>query len=81
MILPTKHLSPDRALLSLGGEILSILKEPKTISLLWDSFREAKRDNNLEAVVHYDWFVLALDLLYIVDAIRLEKGVLHINKK
>ena len=43
MILPTKHLSEDRALLSLGGEVLRILDEPKTVSSCMEWFRKRSR--------------------------------------
>jgi hypothetical protein len=73
MILPTKHLSENRALLSLGGEVLRILDEPKTVSRVWDEFRKRSRHHET-SLVTYDWFVLALDLLYTLNAIDLEKG-------
>ena len=73
MILPTKHLSEDRALLSLGGEVLRILDEPKTVSRVWDEFRKRSRHRE-DSLVTYDWFVLALDLLYTLNAIDLERG-------
>ncbi|GHO94589.1 hypothetical protein KSF_046370 [Reticulibacter mediterranei] len=45
MILPTKRLGPERAMLTVGAEILSLLTEPKTVSRLWHEFpRDAQRD-------------------------------------
>ena len=36
MILPGKHLKQDRALITIGGEILSILDEPMKVSGIWE---------------------------------------------
>ena len=73
MILPTKHLSEDRALLGIGAEILRLLDEPKTVSRLWHELRHQGRSPPLSSIT-YDWFVLALDLLYALKAIDLERG-------
>ena len=32
MILPTKHVRPDRALMGVGAEVLEMLKRPMTMS-------------------------------------------------
>lgn len=71
MILPTKGIESDRALLSLGAGILPLLDESKTVSRLWEEFREGRR---AESRVTFEWFVLALDLLYALGAIELERG-------
>ena len=72
MILPTKNLSEDRALLRVGAEILKLLNEPKTVSRLWEEVKRMR--NNSSRILPYDWFVLALDLLYILHAIELDRG-------
>ena len=72
MILPTKGVASDRALLSIGADVLRRLDRPKTVSLLWDSVR--KRQSSLLETVSYDWFLLSLDLLYTLGAIDLEDG-------
>jgi hypothetical protein len=60
MILPTKHLPTERALLTVGALLLSHLQEPKSVSSLW---ADIKQDTQQSAVISFDWFVLALDLL------------------
>ncbi len=75
MILPTKGLAVDRALLSLGAEVLRLLDRPKTISRLWEQV--SRRDCSLLEAVPYDWFVLALDLLYTMRVVELEDGRLR----
>jgi hypothetical protein len=72
MILPTKRLTENRALLVIGGEILQSLKEPKTISRLWAELNRHKSGSPLA----FDWFVLALDLLYTLKSIELNHGLI-----
>lgn len=77
MILPTKHLRGDRALIGVGGEILRLLRHPMTVSRLWDEVRVSRGAFSPASPISYEWFVLALDLLYIVGAVELNKGVLR----
>lgn len=42
MILPTKHLREDQALIAIGADLLALLSEPKTVSRLWDELRRAR---------------------------------------
>lgn len=69
MILPTKHLAVQRSLLGVGSDILRILEEPMTVSRLWEEFKRYRGDTE-SARVPFDWFILALDLLYAVGAIE-----------
>lgn len=75
MILPTKGIGADRALLSLGASVLKHLDRPKTVSRLWEDIRE--RQSTLLNSVSYDWFVLALDLLFTIKAVELDDGRIH----
>lgn len=74
MILPSKHLSERRALLTVGSEILGMLDRPRTVSSLWEAVRWGK--GNARCRLSYDWFVLALDLLFLMDAVALRDGLL-----
>jgi len=76
MILPSKHLPQDRALLTVGAHVLTFLAHPKTVSALWEELN--RNDVGLAATprrVTYDWFLLALDLLYALGTIELESGL------
>lgn len=75
MILPTKGLTPDRALLSLGADVLRRLNRPKTVSRLWEQI--SQRDKSLIYTIPYDWFLLTLDLLYLWGAIEFQDGQLR----
>jgi hypothetical protein len=60
MILPGKHLRQDRALLSIGAEILTHLDEPKTVSELWERICQTRRATKSIAPLSFDWFILSL---------------------
>lgn len=77
MILPTKHIRPERALLTIGGEVLGRLREPLTVSRLWDEVRTHRGETAEPAPINYDWFVLSLDLLFMIGAIELERGLVR----
>lgn len=77
MILPSKHLSSDRALLTLGARLLRLLDEPRTVSSLWDSIRRRRDVRSHQGPIAYEWFVLALDLLYAVKVVEMEKGLIR----
>jgi hypothetical protein len=74
VILPSKHLPHDRALLTVGAGILVNLPEPKTISAVWQDLVENQKDQG--SAMRYDNFVLALDLLFSLGAIDLRDGLL-----
>lgn len=70
MILPTKHLSERRALLSVGGDVLRLLDRPRPISWLWMEMQTRYG----AAELTFDWFVLSLDVLFALGAVTLEAG-------
>ena len=70
MILPSKHLSGDRALVTIGAEVLALLREPKTVSRLWNDVKRKR----VSMPVNYDWFVLSLDLLFAMGLVGIERG-------
>lgn len=73
MILPSKHLSERRALLTVGSEILALLDHPRTVSSLWEALGVRKSGARR---LSYDWFVLSLDLLFLMDAVTMRDGLL-----
>jgi hypothetical protein len=77
MILPTKHVRPDRALIGVGAEILDILKQPMTMSRLWDEVRGRRSLHVPTAPIDYQWFVLSLDLLYTIGALDFDRGLVR----
>jgi hypothetical protein len=78
MILPSKHLQQDRALLTVGGQVLALLSRPRTVSALWEAMNSGRDTHGVVSTrqISYDWFVLALDLLYSLGTIELENGLI-----
>jgi hypothetical protein len=70
MILPSKHISEEQALLGVGAVVLRHLEGPQTVTSLWDMARDDR------AVGTFERFVLALDLLYITGVVTLSQGML-----
>ena len=81
MILPSKHLQEDRSLLAVGGRILSSIHEDSTVSSIWEEIRSGRsRVVNENDRLSFDWFILALDFLYIAGAIELDgSGIRRIS--
>ena len=70
MILPTKFINLEDSLLGLGAVILGLLTYPRTITALWEEIRKSPE------AMSFHYFVLALDLLYILGAIEFQEGLI-----
>ncbi len=77
MITPTKGIAPQRALLTVGAQISMVLKEPMTVSQAWNALKTWRAHHGNSPVLPFSWFVLSLDLLYALDAIHYEDGMLY----
>ncbi|MCY4261297.1 MAG: hypothetical protein OXC91_13670 [Rhodobacteraceae bacterium] len=75
MILPTKHVRTERAIIGIGGELLDLLREPMTVSRLWNELRKRRTVTAPVAPIDYGWFVLALDFLFLVGAVESRRGL------
>ncbi|QQA42580.1 ABC-three component system middle component 6 [Pelagovum pacificum] len=75
MLMPTKHIKTENALIGVGAEVLALLEREKTVSTLFRDLQDWRRDNELPTI-HFDWFLLSLDFLFSVKAIRFEAGIL-----
>lgn len=76
MIIPTKAITADRALLTVAAQILKQLDTPTTIDQTWVRLRSWREANNQASPVSFSWFVLACDILYSLGAIDLHDGLL-----
>lgn len=76
MIIPTKHLAQDRALLTVGAKILPSLETPITVSALWEQLSRDSTSPTSPSNLRYDAFVLALDLLFLMGTIELSDGLI-----
>ena len=69
MILPTKNINPQRALLTLAGHVFDRLDRARTVSGVWDEFRQEQQTHP----VAYAWFILAVDLLFLMQLVGLDQ--------
>ncbi len=76
MILPTKHLSQERALLTVGARLLTHLAQPRTVSSLWEEITRSVNPTSKKPALRYDAYVLTLDLLFLMGAIELQDGLI-----
>ena len=76
MILPGKHLKADRALLTVGGEILTVMDKSASVSTVWERVRRLGSKREGASPLPFDWFILALSLLYAMGAIDLRDDML-----
>jgi hypothetical protein len=56
--------------MGLGAGILRLLSEPKPVSRLWEDFKKAQSAIPQSPTTSFGWFVLALDLLFLLGLIR-----------
>lgn len=77
MITPTKGITPQRALLTVGAQISLILTEPMTVSQAWTALKAWRARHENDAVLPFSWFVLALDTLYALGTVDYEHGILY----
>jgi hypothetical protein len=71
MILPSKHIPENRALLGLGAVLLRELHIPCTVSSLWEKIRVH------QSVGTFERFILALDMLYVLGVIKADAGTIE----
>ena len=81
MILPSKHLSQNRALVGVGADIISQLQEPITVSELWERVRGIRSLRTDELPLSFDWFVLALTFLHAIYLIDLDRGTISVSRE
>ena len=65
MILPAKHLPPERCISGIGAVIMAQLSEAQSVSETWVRTSRAYGGQPIS----FDWFVLALSWLYAVEAV------------
>lgn len=74
MIVPSKSIREDLALLTVGAQILEILEVSATVNALWDRVTELRAQRESPSALPFWWFALALDLLYSMGAVEIVNG-------
>lgn len=70
MILPTKYVREGSSLLGQAGKLLARRRPGMTVSDLWAEARHG------DSTISYDSYILTLDLLFAIGAVRIEDGIL-----
>lgn len=71
MILPSKHISEEQALLGVGAVLLDELRNPQTVTSLWEKVRTHR------SIGTFERFVLALDMLHITGVVSMSNGLIE----
>lgn len=71
MILPSKHLPEDRALITVGSRILLQLESPRSVSEVWEQLRAPSPSEEEHGNLTFDWFTLAISFLFAIRAIEM----------
>ena len=75
MILPSKHLRAESALIYTGGIISNLVMHQKlSVDQLWHKTQREFSDNISDCEITYDWFVLALTMLFTINIVELRDG-------
>lgn len=78
MILPSKFLPAERSLIVIGGEILALVQDsPRSASEIWDHVRAGR--SRTTPVLTFDWFALAISLLFAIGSIETKDGVVALR--
>ncbi|MEV8392723.1 MULTISPECIES: ABC-three component system middle component 6 [unclassified Streptomyces] len=77
MLLPSKSIPSDQAMIAVGAQILIQLDEPGTVSAVWQRLAEWRQNKSMPSAVPFWWFALSLDLLYATGAVDIRDGELR----
>lgn len=69
MLLPTKGIEPQRALLTLGANLVFLLETPATISALWERFSKYLNESGIDVKITFDLYALALAMLFAIGVV------------
>jgi len=69
MIVPNKNIRLQNSLLDMGAQVLTELRQPQTVSSLWERAKTVKEINS------YDKFVLTLDFLFMMNLVESKDGL------
>ncbi|WP_089011304.1 ABC-three component system middle component 6 [Micromonospora inositola] len=77
MITPTKGIAPQRSLLAVGAQVLTVLKDqPLSVNQAWNRLRQWRASNGHRSPVPFWWFVLSLDVLYSLGLVEFDGELL-----
>ncbi|MGI9256494.1 MAG: ABC-three component system middle component 6 [Salinispira sp.] len=63
MIMPTKYLREDEALIGVSAALLPLLEKSGNLSVLWEAAKK------IDAIGSFERFILAMDFLYMLGLV------------
>ncbi len=63
MIMPTKYLREDEALIGVSAALLPLLEKSRNLSVLWEAAKK------IDAIGSFERFILAMDFLYMLGLV------------
>ncbi|MEU7551697.1 ABC-three component system middle component 6 [Streptomyces sp. NPDC044571] len=76
MLLPSKAIPSDQAMIAVGAQILMQLDRPGSVSAVWQRLIDWRQDKSMPSAIPFWWFALSLDLLYATGAVAIRDGEL-----
>jgi len=68
MIMPSKYLREDQALIGIGAALLPLVDNNGNLTALWESAKK------IDAIGSFERFILALDFLYLLGLVDLHNN-------
>lgn len=69
MLLPTKGISTDRAMITIGANLLQQLEISTSVTDLWENYNQ-KFTTTRKKQITFDWFSLTLAFLFSLNLIE-----------
>lgn len=73
IIFPSKHVNLYDSILGLAGVLIGLLNRPISVDVLWTKFNLINNTKNCPSYHGHKDFVLALDMLFSMGAIRIDE--------
>lgn len=70
MLLPTKGISYQRAIITVSSDVLEVLLTPASVSTTWERFNKLPSRLEGKGRISFDWFSLALSTLFMLDLVE-----------
>ncbi|WP_421355102.1 ABC-three component system middle component 6 [Microbacterium phosphatis] len=70
MLLPTKGVSAERAIITVGADVLEQLQSPKSVTALWEQYTARERAGGNSDHITFDWFSLVLASLFAINLVE-----------
>lgn len=74
MILPKKQLSISESIFGFGAFLLQYLEKPISTDELWEQYKDSYANKKYAVKFSFDQFIMTLDYLYMIGAIKECKG-------